>query len=141
MSDDFVVGKKRRAIEDRIIKQFYTIDFKQAQHAYLEESKFEDFVFSWYDLVKYYEDSEDTAIGANMVELYQACHQIFQIAAQDVSIRERRRDKANDALYQISYYFNRMILQAERNGIEKEEHNPTGKINWKKPPPDSSHMN
>jgi len=140
MSDDFTIGKKRRKIEDRIIKRFYSIDFKQDNHEYLEEEKFQDFVFSWFDLLKYYEDSEDTAIGANMVELYGVCQRLFHRAAQDDSIRERRRDKASDAMYQISYYFNRMILQAERNGIEKEDNNPTGRINWKKPP-DNSRLN
>jgi len=140
MSDDFVVGKKRRKIEDRIIDRFYAIDFTQDNHAYLEEEQFQDFVFSWYDLVKYYEDSEDTAIGANMVELYGVCQRLFNRAAQDTSIRERRRDKAADAMYQISYYFNRMILQAERNGIEKEDNKPTGRIDWKKPP-DTSYLN
>lgn len=141
MSDDFVVGKKRRQIEDRILKQFYRINFKKKKHAYLEEDQFEDFVFSWYDLVKYYEESEDTAIGASMVDLYKVCQQIFHRASQDKSIRERQRDKASDAMYQISYYFNQMILQAERNGIEKEKSNPTGKIDWKQPPPDQSHLN
>lgn len=130
MSEDFVIGKQRRAIEDEIVANFRKVDFYQHKHAYLEDDVFWDFVFSWYQLVKYYEATTDTAIGAHMLELYQQCRLKFHEAATDNTLKERRRDKANDAIYQMTYYLDRMIRQAERNGIENERDNPTGTINW-----------
>ncbi|MEO1289202.1 MAG: hypothetical protein AAFV93_15670 [Chloroflexota bacterium] len=73
MSKKFIVGKCRRKIEDQIAAQFRKVDFKQKHHAYLEDDVFWDFVFSWYELVKYYETVRDTALGAHMLDLYREC--------------------------------------------------------------------
>lgn len=131
-NDDFIVGKKRRQLEDRIVAQFDKVDFKQKKHAYLEDDAFWDFVFGWYELVKYYERVRDTAIGAHMLDLYRQCGQVFQAAAQDMSLPERRRDKAADALYQMTYYVDRMIRQAQRNGVEKaaDKRDAIGDTSW-----------
>ncbi|MEL6306539.1 MAG: hypothetical protein AAFN11_05695 [Chloroflexota bacterium] len=131
-NDDFIVGKKRRQLEDAIVAQFDKVDFKQKKHAYLEDEDFWDFVFGWYELVKYYERVQDTAIGAHMLDLYRQCGQVFRVAAQDMSLPERRRDKAADALYQMTYYVDRMIRQAQRNGVEKaaDKRDAIGDTSW-----------
>ena len=102
--------------------------------AYLEDEDFWDFVFSWYQLVKYYEDVRDTAIGAHMLDLYRECRQVFHGAATDKQLHERRRDKAADAIYQMTYYVDRFLKQAERNGIEKEaeKRDAVGDLSWTK---------
>ncbi len=128
MDDNFNPGVQRRKIEDGIIKRFESIDFKQQQHLYLEDERFWDFVFSWYDLAHYYEESADNALGAPMLELYTLCVDFLRIAAQDKRIPERRRDKASDAIFQLSYYVNQMTFQARRNGIERQS--SVGDINW-----------
>lgn len=130
MSNDFIVGKERRRIEDTIIQRFEQVNFNQKKHAYLEEDHFWDFVFSWYELAHYYERSDDTTIGMHMLELYARCGTRFKEAAHDRKLKENRRDKAADALYQITYYVNQMIIQAERNGVEKEAR--YGDLAWKK---------
>lgn len=134
MSDNFIVGKRRRKIEDSIISRFRKINFKQKNHAYLEDDDFWDFVFSWYELVKYYEDVRDTAIGAQMLDLYRECRQVFTSVASDKKLHERRRDKASDAIYQMTYYVDRMLNQAERNGIknEAEQREGIGDLSWAK---------
>lgn len=144
MSDDLLIGKKRRSIEDKIVERFRAVNFKQKHHAYLEDDCFWDFVFSWYELVKYYEESRDTAIGAHMLDLFTQCGQLFRIAAADDTLRERRRDKAADALYQITYYVDRMIRQAERNGVENESarNSAVGDLSWNEDDkPDVSGLN
>lgn len=141
--NDLVPGKRRRAIEDDIVAQFRKVNFKQDDHRYLEDDDFWDYIFSWYELVKYYEKSRDTAVGAHMLDLYQQCARRFQLAAQQAPT-ERRRDKAADAIYQMTYYVDRMIRQAERNGIENESDQPHGQINWAKTddnPDDPSRLN
>lgn len=129
---DFNVGKQRREIEDEIVALFDAVNFKQKKHAYLEDEAFWDFVFSWYELVRYYELSDDSTVGAHMLELYAQCGRVFRVAAHDPSLRERRRDKAADALYQMTYYVDRMLKQAERNGIEREA--AVGNLDWATPP-------
>lgn len=131
MSQAFNPGTQRRQIEDAIVAHYEKVNFQQKKHAYLEDETFWDFVFSWYELVHYYENHQDTAIGAHMLELYAHCGRMFKSAAQDRALRERRRDKAADALYQMTYYVNRMLHQAERNGIEAESDSPSGSINWR----------
>ncbi|MCS6836735.1 MAG: hypothetical protein NZ750_12055 [Anaerolineae bacterium] len=137
MDNDFIVGAQRRKIEDAIMARFKAIRF-DAQHTYLEDEQFWDFIFSWYELAHYYEQSGDNTLGAHMLELYQACVERFKQSAQDKRLSERRRDKAADAIYQISYYVNQMTFQARRNGIERQP--PTGEINWK-PREDHSEFN
>ncbi len=144
MSDDVLIGKKRRRIEDQIVERFRAVDFQQEKHAYLEDEAFWDFVFSWYELVKYYEETQDTAVGAHMLDLYAQCGQVFQAASQDSRLRERRRDKASDAFYQMTYYVDRMLKQIERNGIENESarNDAVGDLSWKKDEkPDHSDLN
>jgi hypothetical protein len=125
----FNLGLKRRQIEDAIVEKFRKVDFRKKQHGWLEDEVFWNFVFSWYDLAKYYEDhQDDTAIGAHMIDLYMDCVKRFQEAATDRSIRERRRDKAADALYQINYYVNQMMLNVNRNATAEDD--SAGQINW-----------
>lgn len=140
MGQHFNTGKQRRQIEDEIVARFHKVDFKQKDHAYLEDDAFWDYVFSWYELVRYYELSDDTAIGAHMLDLYAQCGQQFKQAASDSRLRERRRDKAADAIYQITYYVDRLIKQAERNGIQqaKAEEDAIGRIQWRQQQDDES---
>jgi hypothetical protein len=129
----FNLGLKRRRIEDAIMQKFREVDFKKRQRAWLEDETFWNYIFSWYELAKYYEDhTDDTAIGAHMIDLYMDCVQLFREAATDGSIRERRRDKAADALYQINYYVNQMMLNVNRNANQADDdaQNAIGHINW-----------
>lgn len=109
--------------------RFHQVDFTVKHHAYLEDETFWDFVFSWYELVKYYEDSGDNTLGVHMLQLFADCTQLFRQAATDARLSERRRDKAADALYQITYYVNQMTMQVRRNGLDRNSE--IGEINWK----------
>ncbi len=138
MSNDFVPGTQRRRIEDAIVDRFKDLTFDQKTHSYLEDDRFWDFVFSWYELVRYYEESGDNTIGAHMLELFAECNALFRRAASDARLTERRRDKAADALYQITYYVNQMATQVRRNGLERED--AAGTIAWK-PQDEGSSLN
>lgn len=122
------VTNKRRAIEDRIVSQFQQVDFKQKKHRYLEDDAFWDYVFAWYDLLKHYEETEDTAIGQNMVQLYSECIAFFKTAVEDSRLHERRRDKAANAIYQLNFYLNQIMLQVQRNAGQTDD--SAGRINW-----------
>lgn len=141
MNDEFMAGRERRQIEDKIMARFHQVDFNVKHHAYLEDDTFWDFVFSWYELVKYYEDSGDNTLGAHMLQLFADCTLLFRRAASDGRLSERRRDKAADALYQITYYVNQMAIQVRRNGLD--QHDSIGEINWKSQDetPPSSNLN
>lgn len=132
--DEFFIGKQRRTIEDKIVANFRRVDFSQKQHGYLEQELFWDFVFSWYELARYYEESGDNTLGAHMLELFAQCRERFQIAASDRRISERRRDKAADALYQLTYYVNQIATQVQRNGLAQRE--KYGTISWRDDQPD-----
>jgi len=136
MLHDFNPGTQRRAIEDKIIGLYEQVDFSQPKHAYLLDKIFWDYVFSWYELVRYYELTDDTTIGAHMLELFAASGQRCREAVDDTRLPERRRDQAADALYQISYHINQMALQVERNAQAKA--NAAGRITWKTPPDDDT---
>ncbi len=138
MNNEFKVGKLRRSIEDRILVQFHQVDLQAKQHGYLEQENFWDFIFSWYDLVKYYEDSGDNTLGASMLDLFVECSQLFRLAASDGSLSERRRDKAADALYQLTYSVNQIAIQVQRNGLEQASE--IGDIRWQHPQ-DQSYLN
>ena len=140
MSNHFIVGKRRREIEDKIVGQFRRINFKQKHHSYLDDDDFWDFVFSWYELVKYYDDVRDSTIGAHMLDLYKECRQHFQSVILNRKLSERRRDKASNALYQMTYYVDRIIRQAERNGIEieREQKKAIGDLDWAETPSDNT---
>jgi hypothetical protein len=130
MPDDFNPGTKRRRIEDRIVEQFRQVDFRQRQHRYLEDDDFWDFVFSWYDLVRYYEVSRDHAIGAHMLELFAQCRVKFHQAATDRSLNDERRSKATEAIRQITYYVDRMLKEAGRNSQQPDDDAPHGSLDW-----------
>ncbi len=131
---NFDPGVKRRQIEDSIVARFRQVDLDQPDHDYLEDEAFWDFVFSWYELVRYYENHADTSVGAHMLDLFARCGTLFRAAATDRNLRERQRDKAADALYQITYYVNQMLIQVERNALSADD--PVGSIGWKNDAPD-----
>lgn len=124
----FALQNRRRAVEDRIIARFNAVNFKVRKHRYLEDDIFWDYIFAWYDLVKYYEDTADTAIGQNMLQLYTECVELFKQAVDDKRLHERRRDKAHVAIYQLNYYLQWMMTHIRRNGQDQAD--TAGQINW-----------
>lgn len=142
----FIVGIQRQKLEDQIVARYEAIDFNQAQHAYLENESFWDFIFGWYELVRYYELSRDSTIGVHMLQLFTHCERRLRQAAHNRSLNERRRDRATDAIHQMTYYVNRMIEQAQRNGLansKRQPDAPEGRIAWAEhpKPDDSAHLN
>lgn len=109
------IGIQRRQIEDAIIQSFQVVDFHQKNHRYVEQDLFWDYIFGWHNLMRYYELSSDTTIGQNMLDLYTVTVNLLQLVAQDQRLRERRRDRALNALYQINYYVDQVMLYIERN--------------------------
>ncbi len=128
----FALQKRRRRIEDDIVAEFDKVDFNRKKHRYLEDDQFWDYIFSWYQLVKFYEDTEDTAIGQHMLQLYSECVTLFETALHDKRIHERRKDKAHVAIYQLGYYLQLIMGHVRRNSVEAEsdKNNPIGGINW-----------
>lgn len=126
---DFILGLRRRKIEDDIVSRYEKVNFEQNHCLWLEDKDFWDYVFSWYELAKYYDDTLDTAVGVHMLDLYMANVTLFRTAAVDRSLPERRRDKAADALYQINYYVNQMMNCVHRNSQYTDD--SAGEINWK----------
>ncbi|MBC8100866.1 MAG: hypothetical protein H7Y11_15610 [Armatimonadetes bacterium] len=130
----FHLGLKRRKIEDAILTMYRKVNFQQKESAWLEDQNLWDYIFAWYDLAKYYEDTpQDTAIGAHMLDLYLDCARLFRAAATDGKLKERRRDKAADALFQLNYYFNQLALNVERNVNQHnaDDADAAGRIGWK----------
>ncbi len=125
----FALQNRRRKIEDTIITEFNKVDFKVKKHRYLENDQFWDYIFTWYQLVKFYEDTEDTAIGQNMLQLYTECVELFKLALDDKRLHERRKDKAHMAIYQLNYYLQLIMGHIRRNGLDED--NAAGQINWK----------
>lgn len=121
MDDSFRLGKQRRRIEDSLVQRFQQIPFQHKHYAYLDDERVWDFVFSWYELVQYYETSGDNTLGAPLLALFTECSARFRMAASDARLPERRRDKAADALYQITYQMNQIALQVQRNGLEQTD--------------------
>lgn len=125
----FNPGITRHKIEDSIVARFHSVDFRQSNHAWLDDPVFWDFVFGWHDLARYYEQHPtDTTIGVHLLDLYTACVRLFQQAAQDRSLKERRRDKAADALYQLNFYFNQIMLTLERHVHSGADDDPAGRM-------------
>lgn len=127
-NNSFALQKRRRKIEDDIVNAFYEVDFNKKKHRYLEDDAFWDYIFAWYDLVKFYDETADTAIGQNMLQLYSECVALFEKAVQDKRLHERRRDKAHMAIYQLNYYLELIMKHVRRNKIDGND--VAGQINW-----------
>ncbi len=128
-NNSFLLQNRRRKIEDDIIANFYEVDFTVKKHRYLENETFWDYVFSWYALVKFYEDTDETALGQNMLQLYTECVEVFKLALDDKRLHERRKDKAHMAIYQMNYYWHLILGYVRRNAQDKAD--AAGQINWK----------
>ncbi|MFW5748956.1 MAG: hypothetical protein ACOCYT_05010 [Chloroflexota bacterium] len=126
--NSFALQERRRTIEDRIIASFNAVDFKVKKHRYLEDDTFWDYIFAWYELVKFYEDTEDTAIGQNMLQLYTECVELFKLALDDKRLHDRRKDKAHMAIYQLNYYLQLIMQYVRRNSLDQD--NAVGRIGW-----------
>jgi hypothetical protein len=100
---DFIIGIKRRKIEDSILALYRQVDFTEPAEIWLAKKALWDFVYSWFNLMKYYEESQDTTLGVNMLDLYADCADRLRAAAISHKLKERQRDKAADALHQINY--------------------------------------
>ncbi|MCU0481698.1 MAG: hypothetical protein MUE54_10880 [Anaerolineae bacterium] len=104
---------KRRKVEDEIIASFRRVNFNQKKHAYLEDEIFWDYIFAWHELVKYYEMYYDTALGQNMLQLYQECIEKIAQAVNDTKLHDRRRDRASMAIYQLNFYMTQIVALLE----------------------------
>lgn len=129
MDKGFNLGIRRKKIEDRIIAQYQAVNFKQRDHGWVEDETFWDYVFAWHELVKYYEDSDDTTVGVVMLDLYQASIARLHSAATDQKTRERRRDRAAEGIRQMNYWLEDITRHVQRNALPPDD-DAAGRIMW-----------
>lgn len=129
MDKGFNLGIRRKKIEDRIIAQYQAVNFKQRDHAWVEDERFWDYVFAWHELVKYYEDTDDTTVGVVMLELYQASIALLHSVATDKKIKERRRDRAAEGIRQMNYWLEDITHHVQHNALPPDD-DAVGRIAW-----------
>jgi hypothetical protein len=87
--------------------------------AWVESQTFEDFIFAFFDLRRYYETGDDTAIGLEMLRLYMDGIRALQAAAQDTKLTLDRREAAQRLIYELHAQVEAVLYEVERNRQEQ----------------------
>lgn len=111
----FNLGLKRRRIEDRISDLAARVEVQRRDAAWLDGEQFWDYIYAWYDLYKYYETSQDTAIGAHLLRQYTEFASLLRVVMEDRKVNLKRRERAQSALMELNYQVDNVIHQVERN--------------------------
>jgi len=110
-----ILGIKRRKIEDQIVAQYEAVDWDAKKSAWIESEKFEDFIFAFFDLRKYYEKSKDTTVGLEAIRVYMDGVRALQAAAENRKLSLDRRDAANRLIYELNHQVEAVMYELEQN--------------------------
>lgn len=109
------LGIERRKIEDRILAHYDAVNFDAKNAAWVDSDMFEDFVFSFFDLRKYYENSDDVTVGLEALRVYMDGLRALQAAVQNRSLSIERRDSAGRLIYELNYQMDAVMVELDRN--------------------------
>lgn len=112
------IGIERRKIEDRITAHYDAVNFDVKHAAWVDSDKFEDFVFSFFELRKYYENSDDVTVGLEAIRVYMDGLRALQAAAQDRQLKIERRESAERLIYELNYQMEAVMYELDRNRQE-----------------------
>ncbi|MEL6148345.1 MAG: hypothetical protein AAGK74_04585 [Chloroflexota bacterium] len=115
------LGIKRRKIEDQIVAAYEKVNFDAKKGAWVDSDTFEDFVFSFFDLRKYYEKSDDTAVGLEALRVYMDGLRALQAAAANRKLSIERRESAGRLIYELNHQMEAVMYEVERNRQEAGE--------------------
>ncbi len=118
------IGIKRRKIEDNIVAAFNKVDFGAKQAAWVESDTFEDFVFSFFDLRRYYELGDDTTVGLEAVRVYMDGLRALQAVRQDRKVSIDTQESAGRLIYELNYQMEAVMYEVDRN--RQENSTPDG---------------
>jgi hypothetical protein len=108
------LGIKRRKIEDRIIAHFEAVEF-DTQGRWIEGKPFEDFIFSFFELRRYYETSDDVAVGLETLRVYMDGLRALQGATQNRKLSIDRRESAERLIYELNHQVEAVMYEVDRN--------------------------
>lgn len=116
---NFILGLKRRRIEDRIMALAHKVEVSQKGAAWLDREHLWDFIYAWHDLLKYYEDTDDTVVGAQLIKQALVFGGILRDVIENETISLRRRERAQMGLMELHMQVDAVLHQVERNVVEK----------------------
>ncbi len=109
------IGIKRRKIEDKIVASYNAVNFNAKNSAWVDSDVFEDFIFSFFDLRKYYENSDDTTIGTETLRVYMEGLRALQTATENRRLKVDRRDSAARLIYELNYQVEAVMYEVDQN--------------------------
>lgn len=112
------LGIQRRKIEDRIVAAYNAVNFNAKRAAWVNSDTFEDFVFSFFDLRRYYEKSDDTAVGLEAMRVYMDGLRALQAAAEDRKLSIERRESAQRLISELNLQMEAVLYEVDRNRQE-----------------------
>jgi hypothetical protein len=109
------LGIKRRKIEDRVAEHYAAVDWDAENAAWVDSEAFESFVFSFFELRRYYETSDDLAVGLETLRIYMDAARALQAAARNRALTIERRESAERLIYELNYQVEAVMYEVERN--------------------------
>ena len=109
------LGIKRRKIEDKINAHYEAVDWDAKDGAWVEGMPFEDFVFSYFELRRYYELSDDVAVGLDTLRVYMDGLRALQAVAMRRDVSIDRQETAQRMIYELNHQVEAVMYEVDRN--------------------------
>jgi len=109
------LGIKRRKIEDKITAHYEAVDWGAKDGAWVEGTTFEDFVFSFFELRRYYELSDDVAVGLETLRVYMDGLRALQAVAMRRDVSIDRQETAKRMIYELNHQVEAVMYEVDRN--------------------------
>lgn len=109
------LGIKRRKIEDKIMAHYEAVNWDAARAAWVDSAPFEDFVFSFFELRRYYETSDDLAVGLDTLRVYMAALRALQAVAMSREVGVDRQESAQRLIYELNRQVEAVMYEVDRN--------------------------
>ncbi len=109
------LGIKRRKIEDKIIAQYEAVDWNTGNTDWVDSTTFEDFVFSFFELRRYYETSDDVAVGLETLRVYMDGLRALQTVAMRRDVPIDRQESAQRLIYELNQQLEAVMYEVDRN--------------------------
>ena len=110
-----IIGIKRRKIEDRIAAQYDAVDWQAKKSAWVRSEAFENFVFSFFELRRYYELSDDTMVGLETLRVYMDGLNALKAVVADRTLSIDRQEVASRLIYELNYQVEAVMYEVDQN--------------------------
>ena len=106
---------RRKQIEERIVRASESVEVSKPLGGWLDDKEIEVFLDTWYELVQFYQEHDDTMLDVEVIREYVRFVRLLNLLVSNMNLDDDHRDQAETTLEELEGYMDEIVKEAVTN--------------------------